>query len=200
MGKKNRQRKNNIFIAREGDREEIFLSFLQQLFDPKETITLKFPPEKGGNSNAILDRAFRADYYPSTYAWFDEDGCLDIEHKKMLEKHWKIKLPEEIPDKELQIYNKNNKKPIVIVSTPMSIEGIIIRLFGYKLPKLINPVKTNEDFKENKRRMKMALNGFMGKCSDMEFYQKNLTKELILKKAKEIEELKLLLSIFNAKI
>lgn len=85
MAKKDRQRKKSIYVAREGDREEIFLKFLQEIFDPEEKINFYFSPEKGGNSNAILDRALKS-FYPISYAWFDEDDELDEEHKKELAK------------------------------------------------------------------------------------------------------------------
>lgn len=45
--------------------------------------------------------------------------------------------------------------------------------------------------------MKSAIKGIMGKMSDIEYYEKHLTKEYLIKKADEIEELKLLLSIFD---
>lgn len=194
--KRKRERKTNIFIAREGDREEVFINYLQSLFDPDKTITLNFPLEKGGNSNVILDRALKS-FYSKVYAWFDEDDGLDNERKHILEKRWNIKFPKGVKDKDLQSYNTELKNPIVIVSTPLSVEGILIRLFDFKLPTLISPVLSKKDFEENKKRMKTSVKGFMGKISDLEYYRTNLTKEKLLLKAKDIIELQLLLSIFN---
>lgn len=194
--KRKRERKTNIFIAREGDREEVFINYLQSLFDPDKTITLNFPLEKGGNSNVILDRALKS-FYSKVYAWFDEDDGLDNERKDILEKRWNIKFPKGVKDKDLQSYNTKLKNPIVIVSTPLSVEGILIRLFDFKLPTLISPVLSKKDFEENKKRMKTSVKGFMGNISDLEYYRTNLTKEKLLLKAKDIIELQLLLSIFN---
>lgn len=195
--KKKRQRKINIFIAREGDREEFFLNYLQELFDPEKKITLHFPDDKGGNSNVILDRALKS-FYSKNYALFDEDGELDEEHKQILEERWNVTFPEDIKDCELQFYNNTNMRdPIVIVSTPMSIEGILIRLFDKNIPTLIEPITCKEDFKENKKRMKSSVKGFMGNLTDYEYYKNNLTKEKVLEKAQEIEELRLLLTIFE---
>lgn len=201
MGKKKRTRQNNkVFIAREGDREEIFLEYLQELFDENKTIKLEFPFDKGGNSNKILDRALKNNFYPKVYAWFDEDGELDMEHKQILEERWNINFSKNVKDCELQSYNKKMRNPIVIVSTPMSIEGIIIRLFNHNIPSLIEPITSEKDFEENKKRMKSSVKGFIGNCSDIEYYRRNLTKELIMEKANEINELKLLLTIFNINI
>ena len=196
---KKRKRKINIFIAREGKREEIFINYLQTIFDPENKITLHFPMEKGGNSNAILDRALKS-FYSKVYAWFDEDDELNDERKKILEKRWNITFPKNIKDRNLQSYNNEMKNPIVIVSTPLSVEGILIRLFDFNLPTLISPVLSKEDFEENKKRMKTSVKGFMGNFSDLEYYKTNLTKEKILLKAKDIIELQLLLSIFNINI
>lgn len=200
MGKKKRkrERKTNIFIAREGDREEIFINYLQSLFDPEKKITLNFPLEKGGNSNVILDRALKS-FYSKVYAWFDEDDGWDDDRRNILEKRWNINFPSGVKDRDLQSYNTNLKNPIIIVSTPLSVEGMLIRLFDFNLPTLISPVLSKDDFEENKKRMKTSVKGFMGGSSDLEYYKTNLTKEKILLKAKDIVELQLLLSIFNVK-
>ncbi len=199
MVKRKTKRNRNIiiFISQEGEREEIFLKYLQELFDPEMKITLKFSQETGGNSNKILLRAFRNIYYNKVYAWFDEDDALDNEHKKMLKKYWGVKFPSTIKDSELQSYNNKMKKPIIIVSTPYSVEGILIRLFEKNLPSLIEPVNSKVDFEENKKRMKSSVKGFMGNLTDYEYYKNNLTKEKVLEKAQEIEELRLLLTIFE---
>ncbi len=198
MAKKNRQRKRSVYVAREGDREEKFLKYLQEIFDPNKEITLKYSEDKGGTSNAILDRALKS-FNPVSYAWFDEDDELDQEHKQELEKRWHLEKNslKSIADRDLQRHNEKLNYPIIIVSYPYSAEGILIRLFNKKLPNLIEPVKNKEDFEENKKRMKNSVDGFIGKMSDVEYYRKNLTKEYILEKSKEIEELKLLLTIFG---
>ncbi|MBR1754257.1 hypothetical protein IJ732_05405 [bacterium] len=197
--KRNRQRKKIIFIAREGIREEKFLCYLQELFDPERTITLKFPPEYGGNSNKILDRAIKS-FYSINYAWFDEDNALDEEHRESLKSLWGIdEIPENLKDSELQTLNVKNKNPIIIVSHPLSVEGILIRLFDKNMPKLEIPIDSPENFEKNKNRMKSAVDGFI-KNGDIEFYRQNLSKSLILEKAAVIDELKLLLTIFDKDI
>lgn len=198
MGKKKKRQRNKVvFVAREGDREEVFLNYLQEIFDPEHKITIKFPPEKGGNSNAILDRAFHA-IQGMAYAWFDEDDVLDKEHREELEKCWHVKFPENIKDREIPSYNKSLSYPIVIVSRPLSIEGFLIRLFDKNLPKFKEPLKSEENFELNKNMMKSSVKGIFGKFTDIEYYRQHLSKEHIMKKAQEIEELRLLLRIFDA--
>ncbi len=200
MGKKkNRERKKSVFISCEGKREQHFVEYLQQLFDPNKKITLYFSMEKGGNSNKILDRALKG-VHEKRYAWFDEDCALDVEHKQMLEERWMIEFPEKINDKDLQLYNKKMRNPIIIVSTPLSVEGILIRLFSKKVPTFVEPVFIEENFKKNKQRMKTSVKGFMRNLSDIDYYKRYLSKELILEKAREISELKLLLTIFNIEV
>lgn len=201
MAKKKRCKKIVVYIAREGDREEYLLNYLQEIFDPEKNIQLKYSQEKGGNSNAILDRALKNAYYPKVYAWFDEDDQLDEEHRIELAKRWNTDtLTADIMDKDLQHYNKKMRYPIVVVSNPYSVEAVLIRLFDKNLPELINPVKNQKDFEENKKRMKSSVKGFICNMSDIEYYRQNLTKEQILKKATEIEELRLLLTIFGIQI
>ena len=194
--KNKRRRKKTVFIAAEGQREKGFLCFLQSLFDPNKSITIKFHPDFGGTSNAILDRAIKSPH-ERVYAWFDEDDKLDNEHRNVLQKKWGVLLPSSLKDNELQAKNINNKKPIVIISHPYSVEALIIQLFDKKFPKLKEPCTNSKDFEENKKRMKSSVNGFFGSLSDEEYFAKYLTQDIILKKAKVINELKLLLSIFN---
>lgn len=202
MAKKKRLKKNTVFIALEGYREEHLLRYLKEVFDPENKIQLKYSQEKGGSSNAVLDRALKNNYYKKVYAWFDEDNELDDEYKRELERFWNIDCitnitDKDLQDKDLQDKNVKMKNPIIIVSNPYSVESIIIKLFDKKLPNFIIPDKSKEDFEENKKRLKSSVKGFIFNTSDIEYYRNNLTKEQILEKANEIKELKLLLTIFE---
>lgn len=197
MVKKKRIRKKSVFIALEGKREYIFFCFLKELFN-SENINITEHKDYGGTSNAILDRAMKSPH-KYTYAWFDEDDKLDKEHRKELEKRWNVKIPFDKPDYDLQKLNKKCLNPIVIVSTPLSIEGIIIRLFNKNIPNLRKPIRDKNNFELNKKMMKNSINGIFGNSTDIDYYRQNLTKEYLIDKSKEIEELKLLLSIFDIK-
>lgn len=200
MAKKKRNKKQSVFIALEGKRERTFLYFLQSIFDSEKRINLNIHPDLGGTSNAILARALKAPGFDKIYAWFDEDDKLDTDWKSELGKRWKVTIGASVSDKELQNLNIENRKPTIIVSNPLSIEGLLIRLFERKIPKFKEPLFDEDNLDKNKKMIKSALKGIFGKKDEAEFYKENLSKEYILKKAKDIEELRLLLSIFDITI
>ena len=200
MAKKKRNKKQSVFIALEGKRERTFLYFLQSIFDSEKRINLNIHPDLGGTSNAILVRALKAPGFDKIYAWFDEDDKLDTDWKSELGKRWKVTIGASVSDKELQNLNIENRKPTIIVSNPLSIEGLLIRLFEHKIPKFKEPLFDEDNLDKNKKMIKSALKGIFGKKDEAEFYKENLSKEYILKKAKDIEELRLLLSIFDITI
>ena len=195
--KKLRLKIQSVFIAAEGKREQEFIHFLQELFDPEKNVRLAPFPETGGSSNAVLDRALKNLFYDKVYAWFDEDDELDSEHRHELEKCWGVKLSASLRDTVLQEKNKKLRNPVVVVSSPLSVEGIIIRLFDKNLPNLREPVRSPENFEDNKAMMKSAVKGIFGKYTDREFYERNLTRERLLDKAKIMPEIALLVSIFD---
>ena len=199
MSKKKRKvKKPVVYIAAEGYREQCLVNYAQDLLDPEKTVNIRFSPEKGGTSNAILDRALKALHcYDKVYAWFDEDDKLDSEHRQELEKRWGVELLADLEDCKLQKENISSKKPVIIVSSPLSVEGIIIRLFDKNLPNLREPVRSPENFEDNKAMMKSAVKGIFGKYTDREFYERNLTRERLLDKAKIMPEIALLVSIFD---
>lgn len=200
MAKKKRNKKQSVFIALEGKRERTFLYFLQSIFDSEKRINLNIHPDLGGTSNAILARALKAPGFDKIYAWFDEDDKLDTDWKSELGKRWKVTIGASVSDKELQNLNIENRKPTIIVSNPLSIEGLLIRLFEHKIPKFKEPLFDEDNLDKNKKMIKSALKGIFGKKDEAGFYKENLSKEYILKKAKDIEELRLLLSIFDITI
>ena len=195
--KKLRLKIQSVFIAAEGKREQEFIHFLQELFDPEKNVRLAPFPETGGSSNAVLDRALKHLFYDKVYAWFDEDDELDSEHRHELEKCWGVKLSASLRDTVLQEKNKKLRNPVVVVSSPLSVEGIIIRLFDKNLPKLREPLRSPENLEYNKKIMKEAVDGIFKNLSDTEYYRAHLTKEFVLMKAETMPEIKLLLSIFE---
>lgn len=200
MAKKKRNKKQSVFIALEGKRERNFLYFLQSVFDPEGRINLNIHPDLGGTSNAILDRALKAPGYDKIYAWFDEDDKLSADRKSELSVRWRVDIDSDVQDKELQDLNTENRKPTVIVSNPLSIEGILIRLFEHKIPNFKEPVFDKDNLEENKKMIKSAVKGIFDKKDENVFYKENLSQEYILKKAKDIKELRLLLSVFDVVI
>ena len=115
-------------------------------------------------------------------------------------KRWKVTIGASVSDKELQNLNIENRKPTIIVSNPLSIEGLLIRLFEHKIPNFKEPLFDEDNLDKNKKMIKSAVKGIFGKKDETEFYKENLSKEYILEKAKDIEELRLLLSIFDVDV
>ncbi len=197
MAKKKRKKEKTIFVVVEGIREKIFIEFLAELFDPNQTIKLKFHPEYGGSSDAILDRALKNDFYNKVFAIFDEDDKLSKDRIDILKLRWGEQIPSSVNDSLLYKYNTRNYNPIIIVSTPLSIEGVLIRLLGKTLPLFASPLLDSNNIKHNKRIIKSTLSGILGGINEIEYYRNHITKEDVLEKAERIPELKLMLKIFE---
>lgn len=200
MAKKKRKKEQIIFVVLEGNREKEFILYLSEVFDPNHNIKIKYHPDFGGCSDAILDRALRSCFYDRVYVWFDEDSKLSKDRINALKKCWNIKIPERCNDRDLQALNHKMRNPILIVSNPISIEGIIIKLFDKNIPNFAEPLLSTNNLEYNKRIIKNSVEGIMQNCCDIEYYRNNLSKNQILEKASEIKELEILLSIFNIKL
>ena len=197
MGKKKRKIKKSRYLSLEGERERVLYEFLHNLYKPKDNnINIQKSNIDGGDQLHILDKATKEcnNGRDMCIAWFDDDFKINGEKKqhenfiKALSNAWNCEIEKDIEYKDLQKkYNKNcDKKPILIVSNPCSIEGLILRIFDKKI---LEKPTTN--------KLKMAVDGLFGKLKDTEYYKKYLTKELLEKKRKEIYELDLLLKIFE---
>ena len=196
MGKKKRKIKKSRYLSLEGERERILYEFLHNLYKPKDNnINIQKSNIDGGDQLHILDKTAKEcnNGRDMCIAWFDDDFKIKNkdQHKnfiKALSNAWNCEIEKDIEYKDLQkTYNKNcDRKPILIVSNPCSIEGLILRIFDKKIPE-----------KPTTNKLKMAVDGLFGKLKDAEYYKKYLTKELLEKKRKEIYELDLLLKIFE---
>lgn len=209
MRKKNRTRKSTVYISMEGDREIVFYQYLVELYNPKNNgINITRSPNTGGTPDRVINDTLKNLHYNKTYAWFDEDTPIgnsdNFNVYEGLRVAWNLKeeIDITIPSKDLMnIYNPTKRNPILIVSTPLSIEGILIRLFDKKLPTFKEPLLHNKNIEDNKNTIKSAVCGIFD-CKydeniEMAYYRKNLSKEILEEKAKVIEELGLLLSIFK---
>lgn len=197
MAKKKRKKEKTVFIVLEGKREKVFIDYLVELFDSQKTIKLKFHPDFGGSSDAILDRALKNCFYDKVFVLFDEDTSLSRDRIEVLETFWHINIPSGTQDRDLYRFNSANKNPIVIVLNPLSIEGILIQLFDKSLPAFKEPLTSNENLEYNKRIIKNSVSGIFQNRNDADFYRANLTKEMVLQKTEKIPELRLLLAIFE---
>lgn len=130
-----KKKRNSIIIVHEGDRELYFLEHLSQFSD------VRLNPQHchGGSGTNVMNMAFKySDYGQITFAFFDEDfqfvDCLQIEAETLatLERKWHLSegALKDVKYTDLQAQNIDNRNPILIVSSPNSIEGLILRLVG----------------------------------------------------------------------
>ena len=139
MSKKRKKRKEKItvYACAEGDREVLFLQFLEELYDlDKQNINLKIKPLSGGDANYIVDFTLRnGNNYDRSFAWFDEDfdpeNSIQKDTRIALASHWRIDADSQFLQeslKNLQNFNTHDRKPILIVSQPVCVEALIIQI------------------------------------------------------------------------
>lgn len=195
MTKKKRKQKTTVYISLEGKKEKAFFDFLDAIYSPKEnSININLSPKYGGSSDTILRQALKMkDNYDKVYAWFDEDLKLSDEIKERLSQAWAVeKFDGNIKDCDLQsTYNLENRNPILIVSSPCSMDGFLIQLCGGTVPKTLNTANCKNAFASI-----IDINA----CScEEEFYKKTFAREIIETKEKDFPLLKLILSVFKDK-
>lgn len=145
MGKQKRKRKSTVYSSYEGHREGLFLEFLINLYQTNEKdISITSNHSRGGNPDSIVNFALKNNDRDKVFAWFDEDfeprNPLSKETKESLAKCWNIskKQMDSFYDCKLgniqSIYNKEKRKPILIVSQPVCVEALILKALGHKLP------------------------------------------------------------------
>jgi len=192
VSKKKRKQKTTVYVALEGKREKAFYEFLLSIYNKphEKSKHINLDPNYGGNSNAILQRALRMkNNYNEVYAWFDEDVKLSQKSKDKLAEAWGIRrLGKEVKDLDLQEkYNSKSKNPILIVSTPCSIDCFLVQLSSVCLPKALNTQSCKDSFA-----------GIISPYnSEKDYYEANFTREKIESLQEKLPVLKLILSIFK---
>lgn len=194
MRKKKRPQRWTVYIVKEGERrEQGFFEFLRELYCPREHgINITSYPGNGGTSTSLLKEALRCkDNYCRVYAWFDEDVPLDNSVKIQLANVWGSQpFSSNIPDKDLQpTYNKENKNPILIVSTPCSCDGFLMELCGGNISTPLTTTKCKNAFD--------GMTNAKNKEEEICFYKKKFCKSFLQKKRTNSKVLDLLLSVFE---
>lgn len=190
---KKRSQKTTVYVSLEGRRERVFYDHLYDLYDPKSNnINITENPKYGGSSDIILAQAIKMkNNYKRVYAWFDEDIQLSAEIKEELSSAWGIPYTHmaNLLDRDLQrLCNGSNKNPRLIVSSPCSVDGLLINICGKNIP---------EDPTTQKCKDAIAgITGNRGTKGDLEYFQANLSKE-DLESINNIECLPVILSIFK---
>ena len=197
MAKKRKKVKTTVYISLEGVREKAFYDYLEESLLPKSSnINITISPRRGGTSDTILQQAIKMkNCYDKVYAWFDEDVPLSNEMRQKLAEAWGYDhFCENVKDSALQgVYNSSGvKKPLLIVSTPCCVDGMLIRICNKQLPTKVTTSKC-----------KSAISGIMGKRGvneeiEKQYYRDNLSIN-DLKTRTDIEALSIIFTIFEEK-
>lgn len=204
MGKK-RKIKSSVYGVVEGNREKLFLEFLVEIYNPRaNNINPNFENSSGGTPDKIIGTALKHADRDKVFAWLDEDFEPDYpigeDVKKHLAQCWGIKKDnDEFLGCSLSVlqenYNsENKKKPTLIVSKPVCVESVILRILGVTPP---YKEYTPENRAQQIRALKAKLKATIGESDEKEFYRLNLSKEILDNKRKEVDELDLLISMIT---
>lgn len=129
----NRKKRNSIVVVHEGYREGYFVEYISQ-FSP---LRVNLQPCYGESATHVLNMAFkRSDLGLRVVAFFDEDfegieqRKIESETFKILSARWgtENEILSSASYKELQGLNSKNKNPVLAVSNPQSIEGLILTI------------------------------------------------------------------------
>lgn len=197
MGKKKRSRKTTVFCSVEGHDEALFLEYLKELYSDQGTMNFPDNPIRGGSGDHILSFAIKSCHFDRSFAWIDEDVDLNRESREKLAQCWGVDTQELIAtplNKIQEVFNSRNTNPVLIVSQPICFESLILRILGKNIP--------YAEYEPDKRKMqiknlKSALAGVLGLEPPLEYYRKNLDKEILGVKRKKIPELELLIQMVS---
>lgn len=196
--KKKRKVCTVIFVSCEGHREYEFFTFIKEIFEKElkeRNIKLDIDDAKksfGGTPEDRIAKALQKCYFDDVIAWLDSDKEVEKWKKFLdaLKKAWcNENISEDISLIELKKLNTKNKKPHIVLATPLSIENVIIDLFDKKTPQYKQELSKSDNVDLLKNSVD-GIFGFKDKSKEKEFYINNLSKEVFIKRAKNIESLK----------
>ena len=205
MGKKKRVRKLTVFGCVEGDREKCFLDFLREIYQPDANNIALYPElSAGGTPDRIVTSALQKCDRDKSFAWFDEDFepnyPLSREVRESLAIYWNIPNGQKTefykcPLKDLQNrYNKDNRKPVLVVSQPICVESLILQVLGKSLPyPSYKHIERDSQIAGLKNKIKDILAG----RDETVFYRENLSREKLEKLKETLPELNLLIQMLT---
>jgi GT2 family glycosyltransferase len=142
MTKKKRSRKLTVFGSVEGNREEAFIEFLREIYQPQNNnISFIIENANGGGADSIVLPALHKCDRNRSFAWLDEDfepkhSPLSEAVRQKLIKCWCVPSDKHAEFISCSIgnlqkeFNKENKNPILIVSQPVCSESLILRNYS----------------------------------------------------------------------
>lgn len=206
LNNKKRIARTTIFIACEGCREHSFLSCIKELFKEeldKKLVTLEIDSKRnkfGGDPKVTINRALKkCEEYEKVIALIDEDKELtDKETIEDLCKAWCVNKPKKaVCLQELKNLNKKSKNPIIVLSQPLSIESVVIKTLGKKMPKL-NTNLSNKSKVDNLKGYLEEIFGFKDDANkEKQYYINHLKKDDLLRRVSSIPTLKELFNILK---
>ena len=156
-----KKKHNSICIVYEGYRERHMLDYLAE--NSKVHLNIIF--SSGGTADSIIVTAIKhsARGCP-VYVFFDEDferklnSQIAYETFETLADLWRLKAVDlrNQPYRQLQTQNENMRNPIFVVSNPISIDGLILQIYGETRYSLENKTTT---------QLKNALDSLIDKCT-----------------------------------
>ncbi len=205
MGKKKRQKNSTTYIAYEGKREGLILKIFDILYQPDQN-KISIMPDfiSGGNADGIVGRALKHNDRDKVSAWLDEDfefkSPLSREVRNQLAKCWRV--PEEDMEEfhlcklgNLQsMHNLGRRKPYLIVSQPVCVESLILKILGHILP---FDECSPKNCDKQQTQLKNTLDGIRQGENELSFYQRRLTRQLLEEKKEGIPELNLLINMYT---
>ena len=207
MGKTKRLRNLSVYGHLEGKREKSFISALIEIYGTlSNNIKPEFNDAYGGVPDKIVSDTLRQCHRDKSFAWFDEDfepsNPLSKELRKTLAVCWNITDEETLAAffqcsiKDLQqTYNpQNTKKPTLIVSQPVCVDGLILLALG-EVPSHATYIhaKRDKQIREQKSKLNQLING----QAETDFYKQKLTLEILEERKNDIPLLKLLISMIT---
>jgi len=201
MGKK-RERNTTVYCSVEGQVSETsLLSHIKSFYS--DSSSMKFPenPVKGGHPDNILAAALKYCHFDRCFAWIDEDKDLSEDIRGRLAAAWCLDEAQAValiqcPLKDIQAtFNPTGKrKPTLVVSSPVCVESLILKIAGVNIP--------HGTFDVNQRSKqisdcKNAVNGLLLSRSLAVYLAEEVSKEVLDAKRLEIPELDLLIKMVS---
>lgn len=204
MGKK-RKKKQSVYGVVEGVREKLFLEVLVEIYKPRDhNINPNFEHTSGGTPDKIVGTAIKHADRDKVFAWFDEDfepdNPIGKDVKSSLARCWGITETDQafwdcsLSNIQENHNSENKRKPTLIVSKPVCVESVILRILGVDLPYAeYDPSRRAQQIETLKGKLKETI----GEKDEKEFYHSKLSVEILEKKRSEIAELDFLISMIS---
>lgn len=201
MAKKKRKRKLTLYAVLEGEREESFFKFLQEIYYDKEALSIHPNPSYGGKPESLINQAIMHADRDRCFVWLDEDK--EFTDRDSLYQTWNILeesrdefMKEPLGLLQEKFNSDNKKKPSLIISKPISVEAFILKVLDREIPldcQILKPAERERQVK----KLKNTLDGILEKKDELQYYQDQLPESILEVRRKNIPELDLLISMFE---